>query len=132
VEAELAAADAADRAEIPGLGDGDAADEVLHEIRIRAKRVRYAAEAAAPVIGSRAKRFAAAATALQTVLGEHQDAVTAAAWLRQRALAGADVEIAWVAGLLAAQERAAADAARDEWTALWDALDRPRLRSWLA
>jgi CHAD domain-containing protein len=112
-------------------GDGTVADSHLHEIRIRAKRVRYAAEAAAPVIGGRAKRFAVAATALQTVLGEHQDAVTAAAWLRERATTTDDVELAWVAGLLAAEERAAAAAARAEWTALWDALDRRRLRSWL-
>jgi CHAD domain-containing protein len=130
-EHELEAADSDDRAEIPADPDALTGDTVLHEIRIRAKRVRYAAEAAAPVIGNRAKRFAGAATALQTVLGEHQDAVTAAAWLRQRAVTGDDVETAWIAGLLAAEERAAAAAARAEWTAMWDALDRRRLRSWL-
>ncbi len=130
-EAELDAADIADRAEIPIHRDGTVHDSHLHEIRIRAKRVRYAAEAAAPVIGNRAKRFAGAATALQTVLGDHQDAVTAAAWLRERAATAGDVELAWVAGLLAAEERADAAAARAEWSALWDALDRRRLRSWL-
>jgi len=138
LDAELDAADADDRAEIPSHGDGDGGgegevpDSHLHEIRIRTKRVRYAAEAAAPVIGNRAKRFAGAATSLQTVLGDHQDAVTAAAWLRERAASTDDVGVAWVAGLLAAEERAAAAAARAEWTAMWDALDRRRLRSWLA
>ena len=40
-------------------------DGELHEARIRAKRVRYAAEALLPVAPKRAKRFAKRATALQ-------------------------------------------------------------------
>jgi hypothetical protein len=39
--------------------------------------------------------------------------------------------MAWVAGLLAAEEHAAAAEARDDWAATWDSLDRRRLRSWL-
>src|SRR5207237_2379970 len=46
-------------------------DEELHALRIRAKRVRYATEAVAPVMGPCAGRFAAAGTRLQTVLGAH-------------------------------------------------------------
>ena len=38
----------------------DPADEELHEVRIRAKRARYAAEVAAPVVGEPAKRLAKA------------------------------------------------------------------------
>jgi CHAD domain-containing protein len=42
----------------------DETDETLHAARIRAKRVRYGAEAVAPVFGKRARAFAKAAEAL--------------------------------------------------------------------
>jgi CHAD domain-containing protein len=54
----------------------------LHRIRIKSKQLRYAAEAAAPVVGKPAQRTASAAEDVQTVLGEHHDAVAAEAWLR--------------------------------------------------
>lgn len=104
----------------------DPSDDALHAARIRAKRVRYAAEAVAPVFGKRARRFAEAAADLQTVLGDHQDAVIAGAWLRQ-ARTG---EHAFVAGQLAALEAETASAARDGWPAAWKALSRKRLRFW--
>jgi CHAD domain-containing protein len=104
----------------------DPADEALHDARIRAKRVRYAAEAVAPVFGKTAGRFAEAAAELQTVLGEHQDAVIAGAWLR-RAGGG---EHAFVAGQLAALETVTATAARERWPGAWKALSRKRLRFW--
>ena len=44
------------------LGD-EPTDAQLHEIRIRTKRVRYAAEAAAPIVGKPARAFAHAAAA---------------------------------------------------------------------
>ena len=57
-------------------------DEALHQVRIRAKRVRYAAELAAPVVGGPAPRFARALAALQDDLGEVHDAAVAEQWLR--------------------------------------------------
>ena len=70
------------------------ADADLHEIRIRAKRARYAAEALVPAFGKPARRFAAAAAELQTVLGRHQDAVIASAWLRdESARAGSGTRV---------------------------------------
>ncbi|HSJ51225.1 MAG TPA: CYTH and CHAD domain-containing protein [Actinomycetota bacterium] len=106
----------------------DPSDEALHAARIRAKRVRYAAEAAAPVFGKRARTFAQAAAGLQDVLGEHQDAVVASAWLRAAAV-GAP-KGAFVAGQLLALEADAARAARDAWPAAWKALSRKKLRFW--
>jgi CHAD domain-containing protein len=47
----------------------------LHEIRIRLKRSRYAAELARAAGGRRAERFIEQAKAIQDILGEHQDAV---------------------------------------------------------
>lgn len=96
-------------------------DEALHEVRIRAKRVRYAAEAVAPVLGRKASRFARAAAELQEILGEHHDSVVMAQLLRQRGV-GAQPDVAFAAGELAGLERAAADRARAEWPAAWKQL----------
>ncbi|MDQ1489702.1 MAG: hypothetical protein QOJ23_2216, partial [Actinomycetota bacterium] len=46
------------------------ADEQLHAVRILAKHTRYAAEAAAGVVGKRATAFAKQIAAVQTVLGD--------------------------------------------------------------
>jgi CHAD domain-containing protein len=104
------------------------ADAELHRIRILAKRVRYAAEAAAPVMGKLATQFADAAAALQDVLGDHQDSVTAQGWLRA---VGQQGQRAFVAGELCAMERAAAAHDRAEWPKVWKKLDRKRLRRWM-
>lgn len=50
-------------------------DSALHEARKKAKRLRYAAEAAAAAGGERVARLAAAAQNVQTILGQHQDSV---------------------------------------------------------
>jgi CHAD domain-containing protein len=101
-------------------------DDALHAIRIRTKRTRYAAEAAAPVLGKRARRVAAAAAKLQGVLGEHQDAVVAERWLRERARTSRSAPTAFVAGELAALERAAAERARARWRKAWKVLSAAR------
>jgi CHAD domain-containing protein len=105
----------------------DPSDDALHGARIRAKRMRYAAEAVAPVFGKRAVAFAKAAADLQDVLGEHQDSVVARAWLREAASSGADP---FAAGQLVALEGQAAAEARERWPAAWKALSRKRLRFW--
>jgi CHAD domain-containing protein len=105
----------------------DPTDENLHAARIRAKRVRYAAEAVSAVFGKRARAFAASAVELQDVLGEHQDAVVAGAWLREAARSGGD---AFVAGELAAVEAQAAATSREAVPAAWKDLSRKRLRFW--
>jgi CHAD domain-containing protein len=101
-------------------------DEQLHAIRIRAKRVRYAAEAVAPMLGKPTKRFAEAAADLQTILGEHNDAVVAEAWLRSWAADGRSGDAAFAAGMLAGIERAAAQTARDRWRKAWKAVAAAR------
>jgi CHAD domain-containing protein len=105
----------------------DPTDATLHQARIRAKRMRYAAEAVAPAFGKRAETFARKAERLQDVLGEHQDAVVAAAWLRDAAGSGAQ---AFVAGQLVAIEEEAKRTARAAWPAAWSALSRKKLRFW--
>jgi CHAD domain-containing protein len=105
-----------------------AADDELHAIRIKAKRLRYAAEAVVPVFGARAARFARRVAALQNVLGEHHDATGACDHLR-RNLGGGDG--AFVAGELAALERDAAFAARRRWTRAWRDVERRGGHFWL-
>lgn len=120
-------------AAVDALSD-DPSDAALHDVRKRAKRARYAAEAVAPVAGKPAKRLARALAAVQDVLGEHQDAAVAEGWLRDARAAASPAE-AFVVGQLAAMERAAADAARAAWGPTWKvaakAAGRKQLRTWL-
>src|SRR5215211_6067225 len=108
----------------------DLADDQLHQIRIRAKRARYAAEAVEPVIGQPAEDYADAVADLQSVLGDHQDAVVGEAWLREAA-GSARRDVALVAGLLIAAERASAADTRERWRAVWKTASRKKLRAWL-
>ncbi|HEX4978789.1 MAG TPA: CYTH and CHAD domain-containing protein [Acidimicrobiales bacterium] len=110
--------------------DDDPPFDALHQVRISAKRVRYAAEAAEPVCGKRARRLAKSLAALQGVLGELNDAVTAEAWLRAAAARSSGAS-AVAAGQLVAAEREAQLRAVREWPRAWkDAVaERRRWRS---
>lgn len=110
--------------------DADPADEVLHQVRIRAKRARYAAEAAAPVIGKPARAFAKAVADLQTVLGDHQDAVVAEEWLRREG--GRSRAAALVAGQLIARQQHEAAATRELWPSMWKRASAKKLRAWFS
>jgi CHAD domain-containing protein len=103
-------------------------DQQLHRCRILAKRVRYAAEVMAPVVGPDAERFAKAAAGLQTVLGEHQDAVVAQGWLRANSGRG---RRSFVAGQLFCMEAQRAATSREAWPAAWKRLNQKKLRGWL-
>lgn len=105
------------------------ADEALHEVRIHAKRCRYAAEAVAPVAGKPAQRLADAVAGVQSVLGDFHDAVVAEEWLRSAAPGGTDKAV--VAGELIALERQEAAALRAGWKSAWKVASAKKLRSWL-
>ncbi|MGH9077909.1 MAG: CHAD domain-containing protein, partial [Acidimicrobiales bacterium] len=111
------------------LGD-DPPDDDLHEVRILAKRLRYAAEAVAPVVGRAAGRTGRDAARLQGVLGDHHDAVVAEAWLREAARRAGGGH-ALVFGQLIAGERQAHARARAEWQAARAPLTGRRRRAWL-
>ena len=64
-------------------------DLELHEVRKAAKRLRYATEAAEPVLGAATGKLITHTKRVQEVLGEHQDAVVAAPVLREIAIAAA-------------------------------------------
>jgi CHAD domain-containing protein len=105
-------------------------DEQLHEVRIRTKRARYAAEAVSPVMGKPAQRLGAALASLQSVLGDLQDGAVAEEWLRSsatRARGGAAI----VAGQLVAVQHAEMALARKRWRTAWKAASKKTLRSWM-
>jgi CHAD domain-containing protein len=105
--------------------------EELHDVRIRTKRVRYAAEAVGPLFGRQARAFAGAAADLQEVLGDLNDAVVAESWLRDWARRSRSMQGVFAAGELAGLERAAADRSRSRWEKAWRQLASPRLRTWM-
>jgi len=118
------------RRAVDALAD-DPPDEELHEVRIRAKRARYAAEAVAPAIGREAKRFAKRVADVQEILGEHQDAVVAEQWLRAQLGVDSSRPKLFVAGELAAIERSAARASRAKWSDIWRRTRRKKYRGWM-
>lgn len=111
--------------------DESPTDVQLHQIRIRTKRVRYAADAVTPIVGKPARAFARAAAGLQEALGDLQDAVVAARWLDDWREQGRDLGEARAAEMLAAAERADAADLRAGWHAAWEKLAAPELRAWM-
>jgi CHAD domain-containing protein len=102
----------------------------LHQIRIKAKRLRYASEAAAPLVGKPARRTAKAAEALQTMLGEHHDAVAAEHWLSRDGLQAND-RTAFVAGKLVGKQRWRQMEVSRQWRGSWEAV-RKQAKRWPA
>ncbi|MBA3427823.1 MAG: CHAD domain-containing protein, partial [Actinobacteria bacterium] len=96
------------------LLDRDAPDEQLHEVRIKVKRARYAAELRGD------NEYVKAAKALQDVLGDHQDAVVAQE--RLRSLAAQEPSAVLAAGRLIEREQARASGRRRDWPASWKRL----------
>jgi CHAD domain-containing protein len=107
------------------------ADEQLHAVRILAKHTRYAAEAAAGVVGKQASAFAKQIAAVQTVLGDHQDACVTEGWLRQTGLKARSTKEAILIGQLIGLQRSEAHAKRAVWNETWRKAADPALRAWL-
>ena len=110
----------------------DPSDQRLHRIRIKSKQLRYAAEAATPVVGKTARRTAKAAEDLQTLLGDHHDAVTAESWLRARTENGVSAASAFEAGRMAAGQQRLQRKLRRRWLRTWAPLERPKVRRWMS
>jgi len=104
-------------------------DARLHEVRILAKRSRYAAEAAAPLLRPAATRFAAAVADLQTVLGDHQDTVLAEAWFRNAVVGHPEADR--TVRLLIALEQERRSALRAQWPAVWRKANAKKLHNWV-
>ncbi|MES9537939.1 CHAD domain-containing protein [Actinomadura sp. NPDC000600] len=103
-------------ASIKTSGDPDLA---RHETRKAAKRARYAAELAVPVLGAGAKRVVKDAKRIQEVLGAHQDAVIAMEYLERAAARARTTADAFALGVLYGKERAESEKARDLLATTW-------------
>lgn len=98
-------------------------DEARHRTRKAAKRARYTAEAARPVLGEPARDLAAQASRVQEILGAYQDSVIA-----REHLAGLDAgeKDATTIGRLIVVERAAADDALNAAHEVWREATDPK------
>ncbi len=100
----------------------DDPDAQYHEVRIRAKRVRYAAEALAPAMkgSSRVARLGARAAELQELLGGMQDAVVGEQEIK-RVLGEVprDAKYGFAAGRLIEREQRVVAQARDAFPEAW-------------
>nr|WSY54956.1 CYTH and CHAD domain-containing protein [Streptomyces sp. NBC_00886] len=84
---------------------GTDCDLALHEARKKAKRTRYAAEAATPALGTPARDLAKSMKSLTSRLGEHQDSVMVRQVLRElSAVAHAAGESSFTYGVLYGRE----------------------------
>ncbi|MFE9773149.1 CHAD domain-containing protein [Streptomyces sp. NPDC005931] len=102
------------------LPPGQDRDVTLHEARKKTKRTRYAAEAAAPVLGDPATGLVTAMKDLQGLLGDHQDSVMARGTLRElSAVAHAAGESAFTYGLLYGREERRAEIAEAALPETW-------------
>jgi CHAD domain-containing protein len=131
--------------------DREPSDERLHNVRKRAKKLRYAAETAEVIVGKPARRLARGAERMQDVLGEVHDAVVAEAWLRNAVVAGASAPaavlegstgpglfgpvitppVALAVGELVERERQRYWKNRDQWSKVWKRGRKRKLRRWL-
>jgi CHAD domain-containing protein len=106
--------------------DADPPASQLHQVRILAKRVRYATDAVAPAFGRNTRRFSKSLGALQDELGDLNDATVASRWLTSNAGALGPVA-AFTAGRLT--ERFEATPGGD-WSTIW-ARTQTRQPGWL-
>jgi CHAD domain-containing protein len=103
-----------------GREPGQDRDLALHEARKKAKRTRYAAEAAAPSLGDPATALAKSMKSLQSLLGDHQDSVMTRGTLRElSAVAHAAGESSFTYGVLYGREEQRAAQAEAALPAAW-------------
>ncbi|MGY1701746.1 CYTH and CHAD domain-containing protein [Geodermatophilus sp. SYSU D00766] len=101
------------------------ADHALHEARKAAKRVRYTAEVATPVLGAPAEALVTCMKQVQDVLGEAQDTVVTRQWCTRLATAASGAgEDTFTYGRLHALEEVRAERADRAFWAL-----EPNLRT---
>jgi len=103
-----------------------------HEVRIRTKRLRYAAEACEPAYGKPARKLASRAADVQGILGDHHDAEVLEAELRRWVdKAAPPTAAAMAAGILLAGARSRAAAALAAYPEAWESLTDPSLRQFI-
>ncbi|HKJ12887.1 MAG TPA: CYTH and CHAD domain-containing protein [Ornithinimicrobium sp.] len=115
----------------PGAHDADLHAADLHEVRKKAKRARYAAEALSPSFGEPAVRLAQAMEQVQADLGEHQDTVVLRTWLHEQAQEASPASAFALGRWYAAEEQRGREA-EERFTRSWRAARKKKLRRWLS
>nr|WP_246221136.1 CYTH and CHAD domain-containing protein [Phytoactinopolyspora mesophila] len=110
--------------------NGESDPQQWHDVRLLAKRTRYAAECVALALGDDARAFARQMERLTELLGEHQDAAQAGELLERLAQQSHDTETAFGLGALATIERGYAREARQRFASIWLQASHPRWRGW--
>ncbi len=106
--------------EIANAENPEERDIALHDVRKKAKRLRYAAEATSAGLGDDARALAAIAAHVQRALGEHQDSVMSRQRLREHAArADAREESGFPYGRMHDLERERAAAAERDFHVAW-------------
>lgn len=118
-----------DRAARAADGALDVGGPELHEVRKAAKRARYAAEVAGPMVGPAANALARRMEELQELLGSHQDSLMARALLAD--LAGRMSERqAFALGLLTGVEHASDESVLAAYHLALAATSTEEVRGW--
>lgn len=107
-----------------------ASNGALHRARIRAKRLRYAAELSSQLLGKRGDGVVSAAKTFQDVVGAHQDAVVAEEYIRRAVRRSRGVAAGVAAGRLIERERARRVEARAGLPEAWKHLERRANKIW--
>ena len=102
----LAAQEFKDLVKAGKRGTADPSDHELHQLRIRTKRTRYAAELALETMGKSAIRFVRQTKRNQDILGDHQNAVVTEERLRQLLHTTRGVKTAFAIGQIVERLRA--------------------------
>jgi len=103
--------------------------EALHDVRKAAKRLRYTADAAVPVLGRPVAELVSVLKSVQEVLGERQDTFITRPLCTQLGLQAFSAgENAWTWGRLHALEQARCERAEQEFWLRWPQL-RPVLKT---
>lgn len=111
---------------------GRSRELALHQARKAAKQARYAAEAAAPVLGRDAARFARQMKKLQAVLGDHQDTVVGRQLARQLGIAAQQAgQSAFSYGVLYGRDACEGARLQAKAARTWRKAARRRYRRWL-
>ena len=102
----------------------------FHQVRIRTKRARYAAELARGRDSKPIGRFIKGAGRLQDLLGRHQDAVLAERYVEGFLKYQGRRQAAFTAGLLAARANQRREEVREEFWPEWKRLKKRGTRAW--
>jgi CHAD domain-containing protein len=105
-------------------------DAHLHQVRIKTKRARYAAELACSSVGKPARRFIKSARAVQDLLGIHQDALQAERHIRQFLKYSTSVRAGFLAGRMVERQRHLRQRVRREMKPLFKTLLKRGRKAW--